>query len=98
MSAPAYIRLGKRQLEMLILCCSPLSLLLTPDAVSDALVTKGLMTATRKGPRSPASISASGLRAVADAMDRGDIPPAIERMKQEAKARTQRSQAKRVRL
>lgn len=80
-------RLGKRQLEMLIFCCSPLWLLLTPCAVSDALVKRGLMVADRKGPRRPARISSAGLRAVADAMDRGEVKPAMERMAQDAKAK-----------
>jgi len=96
MTAP----LGPRQIDLLIACCSPDRILLTPDATAESLVKRGLLRRSPGGDagdiRPSVAISAEGLRAVADLMERGKIEPALKRMKRDVEARRAKAAKRRA--
>lgn len=86
------MRVGARQLELLITLATPNRLLVIGDKVSDALVRRGLLMEREK--RCGIGITAAWLRTLAEAMERGDVVAAIERMKKRAAVRRERRRRK----
>lgn len=84
-------RLGKKQIEMLIMLGAPTMVLLTPGRSEHALVARGLLR-SHKGTKGGEAccIAPAGLRALADAMEAGMVDDAIKRMQCEAKKRRAR--------
>lgn len=69
-------RLGKRQIAKLAGMAGVGSALVVPDAISRSLASRGLMEGTGDKPGSEdafAVVTAAGYRAVADAIDAGQI-------------------------
>ena len=76
-------RVGKRQMEWLILLSCVDRVALTSDKASQALVQRGLLRTDNAG----TCITAAGLRVLADEMDAGRMQDALARMREQAKAR-----------
>lgn len=87
------MRVGKRQIELLITLATPNRLLVVGDKISDALVRRGMLKEDQE--RCGIGITAAGLRALADAMDRGEVSDALQRMKQDFDARREKVRSKR---
>lgn len=69
-------KLGKRQLDRLAMMAHVGSALVVPDEVSRSLAARGLMEPTGQTPKSADSfvvITAAGYRAIADAIEAGQI-------------------------
>lgn len=77
------MRIGQQQLRMLIMSASPTSILVTPDKVSASLVARGLLASDERG---GCTITPAGLRILADEMEAGRIPAALDAMRRDAKA------------
>lgn len=81
--------LGKRQLALLVTMAKPTRFFLIPCKVSRSLEARGLI-AERLIPesRKPVlQITSKGLRALADAMDSGQIAAALDRWRREQPSR-----------
>lgn len=69
-------RLGKHQLCLLATMASPFNILIVPDPIAKALIKRGYLE-ERPHPRKKGegcyATSPAGLRAVADALERGDL-------------------------
>lgn len=93
-------RVGSRQIELLILLASPFTTLMTPDKGAEALARRGLLRQDHyvgeDGVRRAGGhcITPAGLRALADAMEAGRVPDAIERMKRDADARRAKAEGR----
>ena len=83
------MRLGKRQLELLIVLAQPNMIMCSPGKAATAMIERGLLRRPSHM-KSAAVISSAGLRALADAMDAGLVEPTIERMAAEFSARQTR--------
>ena len=81
-------RLGKHQLQMLIMLASPTCVLLTPGRSEAGLVKRGLLK--EREPGRACTITPAGLRALAEAMEAGLIEDAIELMRKQADERKKR--------
>ena len=72
------MRLGKHQLCLLATMASPFSLLIVPDKVALSLHKRGLLASRSQRfasgeEKDCLSVTPTGLRALADALERGDI-------------------------
>lgn len=81
-------RLGKRQLDWLILLSSVDRIAFHQDAAARSLVRRGLLL--EDAPGGCITISAAGLRALADEMDAGRMQDALARLRAEAQARREK--------
>lgn len=70
-------RLGFRQMEQLIKLGSPGTFRLESNAVCDSLIRRGLLKRHGLG---SVSITSDGLRALADAMDNGQVTAVLKEM------------------
>lgn len=87
--------LGPRQLEVLLLLASPTTLLLTPDHAARSLVGRGLLARERLDCEA-LRITPAGLRQLADEMEAGRLPAAIERIKARVAAQRRAIAARRA--
>jgi hypothetical protein len=78
------MRIGKDQLQMLVMLGSPTRSLITPGKSQRGLVAKGLLRQDNGG---ACCITPAGLRVLADEMEAGRVTDALARMKAEAKRR-----------
>lgn len=67
------MKLGKHQLCLLATMASPFSLLIVGDKISRSLVKRGLLAPHFAKSDGFHGVTPSGLRAVAEAMERGDL-------------------------
>lgn len=72
------MRIGDRQLETLMALGSPTMSLVVPGKECRGLIARGLLQASPTG--GFACITAKGLRALADEMDKGRVASALERI------------------
>ena len=86
-------RIGKQQLQTLIVLASPTCVLLTPGRSERGLVERGLLREREPGGGS-CCITPAGLRALADAMDQGLVDDALEAMRKDAEARRQKAEVR----
>jgi hypothetical protein len=87
-------RVGKEQLRTLMMLGSPFSVMLTADRGSRAMVKRGLLKLDR--PKHEATrITASGLHALADAMERGEVDAVLKVLKAKQKAKARKLKADR---
>ena len=90
------MRIGDRQLRMLIVMASPGRTLVVGDRESAAMERRGWLK-SEHGDGDLLTITADGLRALADAMDAGRVGPMLAVMEREARAREKRAAARRGR-
>lgn len=80
------MRLGDKQLELLIFMGGPGRILLTEDRVSRSLVKRGLL---HRDKLAGVHVSPAGLRAVANAMERGRIDAILDAARKKVAGRQQ---------
>lgn len=85
-------RVGKNQLQILIMLGSPATLLLAPDRLVRGMVSRGLLR--ERAPGKACCITPAGLRRLADEMQAGRVDDALEAMRKDVAAR----EAKRAEL
>lgn len=73
-------RVGHDQLRILMMTASPFSILVTEDRASRGLVKRGLLSQGRHGGM---TITADGLRVLADQMDAGAVADKLAELKAE---------------
>jgi hypothetical protein len=78
------MRIGKDQLQMLVMLGSPTRSLITPGKSERGLVAKGLLRQDNGG---ACCITPAGLRVLADEMEAGRVTDALARMKADAERR-----------
>lgn len=81
------MRIGKDQLQMLVMLGSPTRSLIVPGRSERGLIAKGLL---RQDDGGACCITPAGLRALADEMEAGNVADALERMKADAERRASR--------
>jgi hypothetical protein len=79
------VRIGDRQLETLVALGSPTMALIVPGKECRGLIANGLLQVSDTG--GCACITAKGLRALADEMEKGRVASALERMKADVEKR-----------
>lgn len=79
------MRIGHNQLRVLVMLGSPTMSLFVPGKECASLIRNGLLQVSPTG--GVACITAAGLRALADEMDKGRVASALERMKADAETR-----------
>jgi len=87
------MRIGKRQLELLIGLGSPCMMLIVGDRVSESLTRRGLLRG--KGKNDCLVITPAGLRVLADEMEAGRVTDALTRMEADIKKRSETVKRKR---
>jgi hypothetical protein len=85
------MRIGKDQLQMLVMLGSPIRSLITPGKSERGLVAKGLL---RQDDGGACCITPAGLRALADEMEAGRVDDALERMRKDVAERQARIAAR----
>jgi len=88
------MRIGQRQLRILIMIASPTRVLITIDRVSAALVKRGLIRELVPG--GACCITPAGLRLLADEMEAGRVDDALEAIRKDADAREAATNARRA--
>jgi hypothetical protein len=81
---------------MLVVLASPTTTLLVPSKSEAGMVRRGLLRERDAG--GAVCITASGLRALADAMDDGRVDDALERIRKDVEARKARIAARQAGL
>jgi hypothetical protein len=79
------LRIGDNQLRVLVMLGSPTMSLVVPGKECRSLIANGMLQASSTG--GCACITAKGLRALADEMDKGRVASALERMKADVEKR-----------
>lgn len=85
------MKLGPKQLELLILASSVTSVLLSTDKVSASLVKRGLLRERDAG--KACCIAPAGLRLLADEMEAGRVDDALEAIRKQVEARRAKTAA-----
>lgn len=88
------MRVGKNQLQTLIVLGSPTMLLLVPGPRHRSMVERGLLRQSDSG--GSVCITPKGLRVLADEMERGRVDDALEHMRKDVEARQKRAEEKRA--
>jgi hypothetical protein len=87
------VRVGKHQIETLIVLASPTCALLVSGRSEAGMVRRGLLR--EREPGKAVCITPLGLRVLADEMESGRVDDALDRMRKDVEARQARMPAKR---
>lgn len=79
------MRVGRDQLQILVMLGSPTMSLVVPDRAARALIKRGMLRASDTG--GFACITPLGLRVLADEMEAGHVDDVLSRMKKETAER-----------